>query len=86
MKKSIILGTTALISLAIVTGMTGAASAKKSKGLTPGEWSLGGIQDVCLESNGSWYYTTYSGLPGGWEVTGDKDVQTVQKKLDVRPS
>ena len=67
------LGTSALISLALSSGMAFA----KGKPLTPGEWSLGGIQDICLESNGSWYYTTYSGLPGGWEVTGDKDVQTI---------
>jgi hypothetical protein len=71
MKKSIILGTTALISLAIASGMASA------KALKPGLYSLGGIQDVCLQSDGTWHYTTYSGLPGGWEATGDRDVQTI---------
>lgn len=71
MKKSIILGCTALTALAI------AASVASAKPLKPGEYSLGGIQDVCLVSTGSWYYTTYSGLPGGWEATGQRKVQTI---------
>lgn len=71
MKKSVLFGCTAFTALAIATSMASA------KALTPGEWSLGGIQDICLSSSGSWYYTTYSGLPGGWEATGDKKVQTI---------
>lgn len=71
MRKSLVLGCTAFTALTIASTMASATA------LTPGEWSLGGIQDVCLTSSGSWYYTTYSGLPGGWEATGYTDVQTI---------
>jgi hypothetical protein len=71
MKRSVVLGCTALTALVLATGMASAA------GLKPGEWSLGGIQEVCLQSDGTWYYTSYSGLPGGWENTGDADNEAI---------
>jgi hypothetical protein len=39
---------------------------------TPGEYSIGGIQNICLQSSGSWYGTTFSGWGGQWQSQGAK--------------
>jgi hypothetical protein len=39
---------------------------------TPGEYTVGGIQNICLQSGGTWYGTTFSGWGGRWETAGSK--------------
>jgi hypothetical protein len=39
---------------------------------TPGEYSIGGFQNICLQSGGTWYGTTFSGWGGRWENAGAK--------------
>ena len=39
----------------------------------PGQWSLGGLAQICLQSNGSWYGTSFSPWGGHWKV-GPKNV------------
>ena len=40
----------------------------------PGQWSVAGIQQICLVGGGTWYGTTFSGWGGGWQqvVVGSK--------------
>jgi hypothetical protein len=52
------LGVGLLASTALVTG----AQAK----LTPGLYSIGGIQQICLQSGGTWYSPTFSNWGGTW--------------------
>ena len=33
----------------------------------PGQYSVGGIQQICLVSGGTWYGTTFSGWGGAWQ-------------------
>ncbi|HJV71763.1 hypothetical protein [Ideonella sp.] len=37
--------------------------------LSPGQWSVGGIQQICLTGGGTWYGTTFSGWGGAWTPT-----------------
>ena len=67
--KSVVLASVAL-ALAVPT----AASAARIK---PGQYFMAGIIDVCLKSDGTWYYTTFAGNIGGWEVTGLPDAQII---------
>lgn len=39
---------------------------------TPGEYTVGGIQNICLQAAGTWYGTTFSGWGGQWENAGAK--------------
>jgi hypothetical protein len=38
--------------------------------LAPGQYDLGGIQQICLTGSGTWYGTTYSAWGGGYVVKG----------------
>jgi hypothetical protein len=40
--------------------------------LPPGQYDVGGIQQICLTSSGTWYGTTYSAWGGGYYVSGYK--------------
>ncbi len=33
----------------------------------PGQYSVAGIQQICLVSGGTWYGTTFSGWGGAWQ-------------------
>jgi hypothetical protein len=39
---------------------------------TPGEYSIGGVQQICLVGDGTWYGTTFSGWGGQWSNAGAK--------------
>jgi hypothetical protein len=51
------------IAIAAMTPMFASAA------LSPGQWSVGGIQQICLTSGGTWYGTTFSGWGGAWTPT-----------------
>ena len=38
--------------------------------LTPGQWSLGGIQQICVTSSNTWYGTTFAAWHGAWRFDG----------------
>jgi len=40
--------------------------------VSPGEYSISGIQNICLKSDGTWYSTTFSNWAGHWEITNRK--------------
>src|SRR4051812_18929030 len=53
------------------------SSTASMAGTKPGLYDLGGIQQVCLQSDGTWFYTTFSGNIGGWMNVQYKDVKTI---------
>lgn len=36
----------------------------------PGQYSVAGIQQICLVGDGTWYGTTFSGWGGAWQIVG----------------
>lgn len=45
--------------------------------LNPGNYSIGGIQSICLVSDGSWYGETFSGWGGFYQAGPTRDDATV---------
>jgi hypothetical protein len=41
-------------------------------GLAAGQYDVGGLQQICLVGDGTWYGTTYSAWGGRYIVKGDK--------------
>ena len=65
-----------VLMIAAATVLAGAASSSvQAAALHKGQWSIGGVQQICLQgdgtaaSPGTWYYTTYSSGSGGWQAT-----------------
>ena len=66
-----ILGLALLASTALVTGADAHAT-------QPGLYQIGGIQDLCLQSAGTWYSTTFSGWGGTWlNIPGGAEATTI---------
>jgi hypothetical protein len=42
--------------------------------LAPGQWNLGGIQEICLVAGGTWYGTTFASWGGEWTYDGTQTV------------
>jgi len=40
----------------------------EARGLSPGHYSLSGIQSICLQADGNWYGTTFANWGGHWIV------------------
>jgi hypothetical protein len=40
--------------------------------LAPGQYDVGGIQQICLLDDGTWYGTTFSNWGGAWQEKGRK--------------
>jgi hypothetical protein len=57
--------TVALSSFATAFIMLSAQAASASS-LTPGQYDLGGSEEICLESDKTWYSTTYEDWSGRW--------------------
>ena len=64
MKKNV-LSAGLLVSSALVVGAL-APSAALARGLKPGNYDLGGIEQVCLLKGGTWYSETFPGSSGNW--------------------
>ena len=47
-----------------------AAPMMASAAIGPGQWTLGGFQQLCLTASGTWYSTTFSGWSGAWGTYG----------------
>lgn len=45
--------------------------------LSPGNYSVAGIQNICLVSDGTWYGENFPSWGGGWEAGPTKDDATV---------
>ena len=57
------------VKLAAAIGLLSLSSiAAEAKGLSPGQYSLGGLQSICLVGNGTWYGVTFGSWGGRWTV------------------
>lgn len=45
-----------------------APAAASAKSLKPGLWDVGGIQQICLVADGTWYGTTFPTWNGHWNA------------------
>src|SRR5471032_334690 len=54
--------------LAIVAAILPALAMAKAP--TAGSYTIGGIQTICIESDGAWYGESFSGWSGQWSVVG----------------
>ena len=70
-----------VLMIAAATVLAGAASSSvQAAALHKGQWSIGGVQQICLQgdgtaaSPGTWYYTTYSSGSGGWQAASQPNV------------
>jgi len=65
----------------VCTGICRARSGCSNRGIgredQAGQYFMASIIDVCLKSDGTWYYTTFAGNIGGWETTGLPDAQII---------
>ena len=74
MKLKLPTSTGALFALATAAVL----AASPAAALRPGQYSVLGIQSICLQSAGTWYYTTFSSGGGGWaNITQPNTVKTV---------
>ncbi|MBA3812663.1 MAG: hypothetical protein H0X27_13670 [Caulobacteraceae bacterium] len=64
MKSTVI--RSALLAASILGVAALSPAAASAKGLHRGLWDVGGIQQICLVSDGTWYSTTFSGWSGAW--------------------
>jgi len=53
-----------ILATSILAGGFALASQAQAEILGPGQWSLGGIQQICIVSGGSWYSPTFAGWAG----------------------
>jgi hypothetical protein len=53
-----------IVAGAVVALLAGAAREASARVLKPGQYSLGGIQEICIVAGGSWYSTTQPGWGG----------------------
>src|SRR5665213_2531004 len=65
--KAKALTATLLMSSALAVAALAACSATANT-LLPGHYSLGGIQNICLVSNGTWYGETFANWGGHWQA------------------
>jgi hypothetical protein len=66
MKKNI-LSAVLLASSALAVGtLVPSVSAASGGGLRPGNYEIGGIQQVCLVGDGTWYGETFANWGGNW--------------------
>ena len=68
--KSLVFGS--VVATVLILG-TPAIAAK----ITPGLYNLADVQQVCLQSDGTWYYTTFSGNIGGWMPVKYHDAKAI---------
>jgi len=65
--------------LALVAGAVTLSSFADARGIGPGQYSLfGGLQQVCLNSDGTWYGTTFN-FGGHWK----KDLPSTRDKAEL---
>jgi len=62
-----------LLSVSTVLGLAIGGSSM-AKDLAPGQYSLGGLQEICLQEGGTWYGTTFPGWGGQWLLSGTETV------------
>ena len=67
----------ALLAASVLAAGALAPSAASASGLKVGEWSVGGIQHICLVADGTWYSTTFSTWSGHWELVGLGDDKSI---------
>ena len=64
MKKNILIAVLLVSSAFAVSAL--APSAALARVLKPGSYSLGGVQQICLVPDGTWYSETFQGSSGRW--------------------
>ena len=55
--------------LALAVGHSSAASAN----LKPGQYDVGGLEQICLVNDGTWYSPTFPSWHGLWQIVGNED-------------
>jgi hypothetical protein len=67
----------ALVAAVAASAIAVCSTVGMAKGAKPGLYDLAGEQELCLQSDGTWFYTTFSGNIGGWTNVHYKDVKTI---------
>lgn len=66
--KAKTLGAALLLSSTLAAAALAASPALAAGALAPGNYSLGGIQPICLLSNGTWYGERFANWGGRWSA------------------
>src|ERR1044071_8917818 len=53
-----------MVSALLLSGLV-IGSPTLAKGIRPGQYSIGGVQQICLKADGTWYGTTFN-FGGHW--------------------
>jgi hypothetical protein len=75
MKTKILTGTLLMSSALAMAALAPATASART--LRPGDYSLGGIQSICLKKNGTWYGESFGPWSGQWKAGPTREDSTL---------